>query len=108
VPEDAGRASIRVPAITVDDYVGSTGRAVDFLKIDVEGAEGSVLAGATATIHRFHPTMVVELHDYEIHGTSHPVIGQLTALGYQIKPLKGGKYTAHVLASWTGASTSSS
>jgi FkbM family methyltransferase len=102
VPEDAGRASIRVPAVAIDDFIESTGSPLHFLKIDVEGAEGSVLAGARSTIRRFHPTMVVELHDYEIHGTNHPVIGQLTAMGYEVRSLDDGMYCAHVLANWTG------
>jgi FkbM family methyltransferase len=104
VPEDAGRASIRVSAVAIDDFIESTGSPLHFLKIDVEGAEGSVLAGATSTIRRFHPTMVVELHDYEVHGTNHPVIGQLTGMGYEVRPLDDGMYCAHVLATWTGDS----
>ena len=80
------------------DFVESTGSPLHFLKIDVEGAEGSVLAGATYTIRRFHPTMIVELHDYEIHGKSHPVIAQLMEFGYQVLPLDDGLYCAHVLA----------
>jgi hypothetical protein len=33
-----------------------------FLKIDVEGAEGLVLAGARQTIARHTPAMIVEIH----------------------------------------------
>ena len=35
---------------------------VDFIKIDVEGYEGSVLAGAEETIKQFRPTVFLELH----------------------------------------------
>jgi hypothetical protein len=31
------------------------------MKIDVEGAEVSVLRGAAATLHRFHPKVVIEV-----------------------------------------------
>ena len=106
VPKNAGRASIQVPAVAIDDFIESTGSPLHFLKIDVEGAEGFVLAGATSTIRRFHPTMVVELHDYEIHGKNHPVIAQLTAMGYEIRSLDDGLYCAHVLANWAGGSKS--
>lgn len=34
---------------------------VDAMKIDVEGAEVSVLRGAAATLHRFHPKVVIEV-----------------------------------------------
>jgi FkbM family methyltransferase len=34
----------------------------DLIKIDVEGAEADVLSGALDTIHRYRPTIMIELH----------------------------------------------
>jgi FkbM family methyltransferase len=49
---------IRVPMVTLDSVVGE-GR-VDFIKIDVEGAELQVLEGAERTLARCRPTMIFE------------------------------------------------
>jgi len=48
-----------VPAQTIDTIVN--GRGVDFLKIDVEGAELMVLRGMTETLKRLRPIIVLEL-----------------------------------------------
>jgi FkbM family methyltransferase len=55
---------VRVPVRTLDSYVAerALGR-LDFLKVDVEGRELSVLKGATATITRFHPHVLVEIFE---------------------------------------------
>jgi FkbM family methyltransferase len=46
----------------IDDVVRELNLArVDAMKIDVEGAEVSVLRGASATLRRFHPKVVVEV-----------------------------------------------
>jgi len=49
---------IPVEVRTLDDVVA--GARVDFLKVDVEGAELAVLAGATATLSRSRPVVVFE------------------------------------------------
>ena len=36
---------------------------LDFIKIDVEGAELDVLEGAVNTINKFHPKLLIETHD---------------------------------------------
>lgn len=51
--------TIRVPMQRLDDlYTGS--KAVDLIKIDVEGMELAVLRGATAILARFRPTVYFE------------------------------------------------
>lgn len=55
-----------VPVIvrTLDDLVDDLGLArLDFVKIDVEGAEASLLLGAERTLDRFRPTLMLELED---------------------------------------------
>ena len=51
--------SIQVPSCTIDDKE-ELGQPVDFIKIDVEGHELSVLKGAIKTITRDLPWMVIE------------------------------------------------
>lgn len=61
--EPAGGGFV-VPVKTVDGMVDqyAMGR-VDFIKIDVEGAESRVLEGATKTIERYRPRLIIELHN---------------------------------------------
>ena len=47
-----------VRSIVLDHY--ALGRRVDFMKIDVEGFEAKVLAGAQALIKRDKPVIVIE------------------------------------------------
>ncbi len=52
---------VNVPTVSIDHLSAGLHR-VDFLKIDVEGAEAAVLAGMTQTIARFKPTIVLEFN----------------------------------------------
>lgn len=60
-PENSGKARVagsgNIPMIALDDM---RLEKVDFAKIDVEGAEGQVIAGAAETIQRCRPVMIVE------------------------------------------------
>ena len=58
---DFGHGSIPVPALTVDGLALKNGK-LDFLKLDVEGAELDVLQGAETALAKFRPTLVIELH----------------------------------------------
>ncbi len=53
----------RVITMCVDHHVELTGRRIDFIKIDVEGAEGDVLIGMRQLIARDRPTIFVECSD---------------------------------------------
>jgi FkbM family methyltransferase len=62
LPGDAG-SRVRVGVTTLDARLLSEGVAptrVDFIKIDVEGAELSVLRGATKTIEKYQPLVYFE------------------------------------------------
>lgn len=53
----------RVSTITLDDYVGELGLArVDFIKMDIEGAEVPALQGAQHTIRHFRPKLAICLY----------------------------------------------
>jgi FkbM family methyltransferase len=51
--------ALRVRTVTLDAYAAGLDR-VDLLKIDVQGAEPSVLRGAKALVARHRPTIVIE------------------------------------------------
>ncbi|MDB5592966.1 MAG: hypothetical protein JWR86_3491 [Enterovirga sp.] len=63
-----GAGMAAVPSVeqrlaTVDDLVAEHGLTrVDLIKIDVEGFEQEVLAGATATLDRFRPAVFLEFN----------------------------------------------
>ena len=62
---DEATETVHVPLSSIDDYVSSENfPAVDFIKLDVEGAELDVLSGAGAFLHRTRrPVFLVELAD---------------------------------------------
>jgi len=58
---------------TIDDMVRETGMSrVDFIKMDIEGAELAALTGACDVLRRFRPTVLIELVDLALRhqGTS--------------------------------------
>lgn len=53
----------RVQTITIDDYVVGAGLSrVDFIKMDIEGAEVPALRGALQTIRHFQPRLAICLY----------------------------------------------
>ena len=77
-----------VEIITVDDYVDAEGiEELRLIKIDVEGHEPEVLAGASATIERFRPVMIVEVsrHTSQAYGRDPRVLTDaIRELGYSM------------------------
>src|SRR5262245_3146727 len=63
--DDVVRASLeRVPIEPLDAVIPRLGLArVDFVKIDVEGAEARVIAGATNVLTSMRPMMLIEVND---------------------------------------------
>ena len=74
------RFEIAVPTRRLDDYKLD---AVGFIKIDVEGHELAVLRGASATIQRCHPSMLIEIEErYKLNSTR-DVYNFLAGFGYE-------------------------
>jgi FkbM family methyltransferase len=70
-------APLLVSRSTVDIVVGDLGLdALDLIKIDVEGLEMDVLAGAAETLKRFTPTVVMEFSSYTL-----STIGNVSPMG---------------------------
>ena len=63
--EVLGSSFFRAPSVTLDEFVADHGlRSVDFVKIDVEGGELSVLEGAVGTLDRHRPVVVLEFNSF--------------------------------------------
>ena len=77
---------VPVAVTTVDDLVGKLDPArLDFVKVDIEGAEARLLAGARATLAAFRPVLMLELEDRHLarFGTAvGRVVADLEAAGY--------------------------
>ena len=73
--------SITVDTTTVDSLNLSS---LDLIKIDVEGAEGPVIAGAAATIERCQPAIVAELNTTMTDSTSGGYFDRFAQYGYRV------------------------
>lgn len=82
-----------VPCLVLDDLIG-VGKLVDFIKIDVEGAEYNALFGFRETIARCHPTIVSEFGPSGMPGisgvTGPDYLRFLLAFGYEISVIEHG------------------
>jgi hypothetical protein len=66
---------LAVPAVTIDETIRNLGlNQVDFIKMDIEGAERYAIAGALRTISLFGPRMALCIYHQEDDPT---VISQL-------------------------------
>ena len=77
----AGAVDVRI--VKLDDFLGPKLDRLDFFKVDVEGFEDEVLAGATGLLKRFKPVIYIELCKQFV-TSSQKAIGILHNLGYTI------------------------
>jgi FkbM family methyltransferase len=95
---DSGEGRTRVPVdiVALDDVLD--GRTVSAIKIDVQGAEVSVLSGARRTLERSAGMMLlVEVwpHGLRAAGTSaSELLYSLSQLGFRLEPLQRGGHTS--------------
>jgi FkbM family methyltransferase len=90
VPDAAVGA--RVPFVTLDALCAETGATPSIVKIDVEGAEAEVIAGARAMLRRRRPVICLELHldVLERSGVSASrLLDELSAIGYRFESASG-------------------
>lgn len=58
------RTGITVESITIDKFVRENGIIrVEWIKMDIEGAEMEALMGGTETIRKFKPNLIIECHE---------------------------------------------
>lgn len=83
--QDPSEAAI-IDTVSLDDFVNLLGHpAPDWVKIDVEGAEGRVLAGMADLLRRHPPYMIIEIHNAE---SAAAVWAILNEAGYRLSPLE--------------------
>jgi FkbM family methyltransferase len=80
--------SREVEVRTLDSYGF---RGVSLIKIDVEGHEESVVAGAVETLKRERPALIIESEDRHKAGAPRRLAERLGGLGYGAYYLRGGE-----------------
>ena len=78
---------VTVPTVRLDDEVG--GRRVDLVKIDVEGHEMSVLRGASVTLRKYLPTMLIEIEQRHLDCPIKDVFAEINDIGYVLYFIDG-------------------
>ena len=98
VTESSGNSSLRlrddlpyrvretqdVQIVVLDNYLGSVLTRLDFLKIDTEGFEDSVLLGARNILMKFHPVIYLEISS-EYFKSSQRAIRILKEMNYRFE-----------------------
>jgi len=82
--DQPARDRVRVPVRTIDDLAAEVGPP-DLIKIDVEGFEGEVLAGAEKTLDQGRCLLFLEMHNRlmrDRNADPAAVLGQLAKFGY--------------------------
>jgi FkbM family methyltransferase len=86
-------SGVAVAVTTLDHLLGARGwPEVSFIKIDVQGAEGQVLAGAGETIQKFRPALFIEVDDPHLKrfgSSARALLTSCTARGYALHTLTG-------------------
>lgn len=83
----AEAGEIKVRQARLDDLVAS-GEILppDYMKIDVEGAEAEVLAGAMTILETYHPILFLDTHNREAHNAT---VALLTEMNFELRRLDG-------------------
>ena len=83
-----GENGVEITTVRIDDVIEEWGiDRLQFMKIDVEGYEAMVLSGATKTIARFKPTIMIEILDEACAKTgtdARALVQTLRDLGYGV------------------------
>jgi FkbM family methyltransferase len=88
-----GHPKVCKPATSIDAIAGIYGLArVDFIKMDIEGAEGKALAGSAQVMRRFQPDFAIEsYHLVDGQPTRSAVEHSLKAAGYGVDTVFYGR-----------------
>jgi hypothetical protein len=76
-------STVMVPMITIDWLVSDLALAkVDFIKMDIEGAEKNALAGSTKVMAHFHPRLAIATEHLPDDPVAIPAAIDSMGLGY--------------------------
>ena len=78
---------VTVPTVRLDDEIGD--RQIDFIKIDVEGHELSVLRGASVMLRTYLPPMLIEIEQRHLDHPIKDVFAELEDIGYVLYFIDG-------------------
>ena len=74
---------VTVPLVTIDSLVTDLAlHRVDFIKMDIEGAEKRAIAGASLTLARFHPRLAIAMEHLPDDPVALPAAINSLGLGY--------------------------
>jgi hypothetical protein len=114
--QDAHLQRSSVARVRIDEIVPKD-LPVQFVKMDVEGAEIAALEGMSGIIRRYHPILVVELNELALSrgdgSTPEELIGLLKRLGYVLREVgskqefalpssRDGKFITNLLCTTPG------
>ena len=87
---EPGRRTVEIKAVALDDYV-APGQRVDFIKMDIQGAELSAVRGARRLLSRPDaPTLLFEYWPYGLHAAGHEprsLLAELESVGYRVSTI---------------------
>ncbi|MEZ5398264.1 MAG: FkbM family methyltransferase [Bryobacteraceae bacterium] len=84
--EGSHEAETKIPVTTIDKLVAELGLdRVNFIKMDIEGAEVRAVHGGQATIARFHPRMALSAYHAEDHPVEVPAAARAAWSGYRME-----------------------
>ena len=78
---------VTVPTVRLDDEVGD--RRVGLVKVDVEGHEMSVLRGASVTLRKYLPPMLIEIEQRHLDCPIKDVFAEIEDIGYVLYFIDG-------------------
>ncbi|MBI5282419.1 MAG: FkbM family methyltransferase [Candidatus Solibacter usitatus] len=86
IHRQGAKAVARLPLTTIDKLASELALdRVDFIKMDIEGAEVKALQGAKETIGRYHPRMALSVYHQDDHPVEVPKAARAAWPGYQVE-----------------------
>jgi FkbM family methyltransferase len=94
--QDQGADLQPTPVVTLDSWCAEHGvERVDFIRMDIEGAEQKALEGARAILDRDQPHVLIEIHptmlEARFGGSADAVVELFRARGYRMFALNGDR-----------------
>jgi len=94
--DDLGAEVQPTPVVALDGYCDDHGiDRVDFIRMDIEGAEQRALQGAMHLIDRDHPHVLIEIHPVMLEarfgGSAEAVVEMFISRGYRMFALNGDR-----------------